>query len=447
MSALTSSIVAAWSGVSTYANASSSSRCHGVSGPNACPAVAMRAEYSRMSSAAISLTAFLARPLVLAQSPPPILDRLGASPPTYLVTWSSWSLGTKSRSPGWPRLLRRVLDHQVLARRRVGARADGPLHQLDEPPDPVLLVHHVVVRAQLQRVDDVAAPARHPAHVPGRRPRAAGEVRLGEHREVQRLGDEAGADGRGHDEHDAALGLVGRSLPDQPRRDLGGLELLDHALRGTVPLGGQHQPPAGLLQHAHVGDRAGDLAAVALDVPRGDHEGAAPSRPGRRPSALACGASFRAAVWPVPVRALVEVVGLRRPPWRRRPGRTATASTSPARARPRARGSPRTTRSVAADRSSGVAAPAAADVHAASRNSCVVATRSCARRRTRSGSTSTSRLSSGTRSSTGHHALDERGRERLHALDRDARPPACRACPRPRAAAGPARRHAPAPRR
>ncbi|CPU65258.1 Uncharacterised protein [Mycobacteroides abscessus] len=35
MSALTSSIVASWSGVSTYANASSSSRCHGVSGPNA----------------------------------------------------------------------------------------------------------------------------------------------------------------------------------------------------------------------------------------------------------------------------------------------------------------------------------------------------------------------------------------------------------------------------
>ncbi len=35
MSALTSSIVRNWSGVSTYGNASSSSRCHGVSGPNA----------------------------------------------------------------------------------------------------------------------------------------------------------------------------------------------------------------------------------------------------------------------------------------------------------------------------------------------------------------------------------------------------------------------------
>ena len=44
-------------------------------------------------------------------------------------------------------------------------RADGALHQLDEPPDAVLLVHDEVARAQLQRVDDVAPPARHAAHV------------------------------------------------------------------------------------------------------------------------------------------------------------------------------------------------------------------------------------------------------------------------------------------
>ena len=41
----------------------------------------------------------------------------GASPPTYRVTWSSWSVGTYSRSPGWPRLVARVLEHQVLAGR------------------------------------------------------------------------------------------------------------------------------------------------------------------------------------------------------------------------------------------------------------------------------------------------------------------------------------------
>ena len=63
------------------------------------------AEYSRISSAAICRTALRARPLVLAQSAPPSRCRLGASPPEYLVTSSSWSVGTYSRSGGWPRLL------------------------------------------------------------------------------------------------------------------------------------------------------------------------------------------------------------------------------------------------------------------------------------------------------------------------------------------------------
>ena len=76
-----------------------------MSGPNACPGEAIRAEYSRISSAAISRTALRARPLVLAQSAPPSRCRLGASPPEYLVTSSSWSVGRYSRSGGWPRLL------------------------------------------------------------------------------------------------------------------------------------------------------------------------------------------------------------------------------------------------------------------------------------------------------------------------------------------------------
>ena len=44
MSAFTSSMVCSWSGVSANGNASSSSCCHGVSGPNAWPFAAMRAE-------------------------------------------------------------------------------------------------------------------------------------------------------------------------------------------------------------------------------------------------------------------------------------------------------------------------------------------------------------------------------------------------------------------
>src|SRR6478609_3873951 len=117
-----------------------------------------------MSSPAISLTAFFALPLVLAQSLPPILLSVGASPPTYLVTWSSWSLGTYSRSPG----------------------------------------------AQRQRVDDVAAPARHPAHVTRAAAGPAGEVGLGEHGQPEVLGDEAGADGRGDHADDPALGRLGQ---------------------------------------------------------------------------------------------------------------------------------------------------------------------------------------------------------------------------------------------
>ena len=105
MSALTSSIAAIWSGVSVYGNASSSSRCHGVSGANACPGADALAAYSCTSFAAICRTALRARPLVFAQSAPPSLFSVGTSPPTYRDSRSSASVGTKSRSPGWPRLL------------------------------------------------------------------------------------------------------------------------------------------------------------------------------------------------------------------------------------------------------------------------------------------------------------------------------------------------------
>ena len=63
---------------------------------------------------------------------------------------------------------------------RLGA-VDRALHQLDVPADAVLLVHHVVAGLELQRVDRVAPPARHLAHVPGGRAAAAGDVVAGEH--------------------------------------------------------------------------------------------------------------------------------------------------------------------------------------------------------------------------------------------------------------------------
>src|SRR5699024_12546756 len=79
-----------------------SSRCHGVSGPKAWPGADCRAEYRRSRPSAFSRIALRALDFVFAQSAPPSRLTLGSSPPTYLVTWSSWSLGPYRRSPGWP---------------------------------------------------------------------------------------------------------------------------------------------------------------------------------------------------------------------------------------------------------------------------------------------------------------------------------------------------------
>jgi hypothetical protein len=46
------------------------------------------------------LTALRALVFVFFQSDPPSLFNVGSSPPTYREMSSSWSVGTKSRSPG-----------------------------------------------------------------------------------------------------------------------------------------------------------------------------------------------------------------------------------------------------------------------------------------------------------------------------------------------------------
>ena len=100
---------------------------------------------------------------------------------------------------GLAALAGRVLDHQVLA----GGAGDGALHHLDVPADAVLLVHDEVAGPQLQRVDHVAAPRRHPAHVLGRRA-LAGRCRTRSARtSFAALGDEAAAEGGAADVRDA----------------------------------------------------------------------------------------------------------------------------------------------------------------------------------------------------------------------------------------------------
>ena len=106
MSSLTSSIASSWSGVSTYGKASSSSRCHGVSGAEGV-AGGGHPGAVELDEAGGDLLDRLLRP-ALALGPVGAAEPVeasGASPPTYLVTSSSWSVGTKTRSPGWPFLL------------------------------------------------------------------------------------------------------------------------------------------------------------------------------------------------------------------------------------------------------------------------------------------------------------------------------------------------------
>ncbi len=107
---------------------------------------------------------------------------------------------------GLAALARRVLDDQVLA---VGP-VDRALHHLHVPADAVLLVHHEVAGPQLQRVDRVAPPARHLAHVPCGRAAAAADVGAGDQRQPARLVDEAVLEGAADDD-DVAGGRGGDS--------------------------------------------------------------------------------------------------------------------------------------------------------------------------------------------------------------------------------------------
>ena len=155
-------------------------------------------------------------------------------------------------------LARGVLEHEVLA----GGAGDGALHHLDEPAHTVLLVHDEVAGAQLEGVDLVAAPRRHPPHVLGRGARAAGragEVGLGDDGEAGLGRQEAGADGARGDGDETAhrVGLDG----DQAARGVVLGEHLGDALGQAGALGGdQHLPVVGH-QAAQLGDGLVGVAA------------------------------------------------------------------------------------------------------------------------------------------------------------------------------------------
>ena len=91
--------------------------------------------------------------------------RLAAGVPGHLVELVGGQVQPVRRLAA---LARRVLDHQVVA----GRALDGAAGHLHVPADAVLLVHDVVARRELQRVDAAAAAARHPPGLPRARPRA-----------------------------------------------------------------------------------------------------------------------------------------------------------------------------------------------------------------------------------------------------------------------------------
>ena len=174
MSAFTSSMVCSWSGVSANGNASSSSCCHGVSGAERVP-LRRHARGVELHELDGDVAHGLARPALglrpVAAAHLREGGRLAADVAAQQVELVG---GHEELVAGVAALRRRVLEHEVLAHRggllldargaaRPGgaaARRDLALHHLDEPADAVRLVHDVVARLELQRVDDVAAPAR-----------------------------------------------------------------------------------------------------------------------------------------------------------------------------------------------------------------------------------------------------------------------------------------------
>ena len=103
MSAATSAIACAWSGVSSYSKAASNSRCQGLSPVKAWPGRAFLSAYSLSSSWAMSRMAFFTRVLVFSQAPLPSRSTCGraASPLEYFWMRSKASTGTLSLSPAW----------------------------------------------------------------------------------------------------------------------------------------------------------------------------------------------------------------------------------------------------------------------------------------------------------------------------------------------------------
>ncbi len=164
-------------------------------------------------------------------------------------------------------LVGRVLDHEELARRLHRVAAAGrhlALHELDELADAVGLVHDEVAGLELQRVDDVLAPARELldlARVVARG--AAEELGLAEQRELGLRQLEALVDGCLQQVGDARLRRSRRERVDLAAGQLVLGEHVGRALDEPRALGDDRHGPAVAQQRADVIDGALGLAGEA----------------------------------------------------------------------------------------------------------------------------------------------------------------------------------------
>ncbi len=145
------------------------------------------------------------------------------------------------------------------------------LHEFHVFADAVLLVHDVVARLQLQRVDRVAPPARHLAHVLHRGAATAGDVVAGQHDEAGDLVDEPVGQAAGRDDRRARLRRRGDAvgLHDADARVA---QHLDRALGRAVPLEDDRDTPAVGGPARHVVDDACRLAVIERDGLRADRD-------------------------------------------------------------------------------------------------------------------------------------------------------------------------------
>ena len=266
MSALTSLIAASWSGVSVNGNASSSSRCHGVSGANAWPGAEApgRIQLDQLRSDVahrLPGTTLGLGPVGAAE----LVDRRDLT--ADVAGQQVQCIGRDEQPvPGMAPLARRVFDDEVFADRAAGRAAD----QVDVLPDAVLGVDHVVAGLQREGVDRVASAGRHLGRRAHRR-RSPGsrEVRLGDHGQAGSGDDEAVLQPSAGHRDEAGARRMFHGVAGQRHREVGLGQTLGGARRGTGA-GDHHDGDTTVSSPLlRVGDRRGDLTAVG----RRGHDG------------------------------------------------------------------------------------------------------------------------------------------------------------------------------